>query len=147
MAQSAGYAVEEARARGERFAGEDLDFAKQNLKTAGEMLTETLRYAAERATFESRTAAAELRAHAERAVDAVKPTVSSTVEALRDAPVQLASEATTTAVKGGRLAAGALLNAMSGMLAGAADLLDPARAGNNAPAQNASGETNAERAE
>ncbi len=128
VAQSAGYAVEEAKARGQRFAGEDVEFATQNLKAAGDILLETLKYVTERASFESKTAAAELKSHAERAVEAVGPTVASTVNALRETPVQLASETTATAVKSGRLAAGALLSAMSGMLAGAAEMLDPDKA-------------------
>ena len=148
VAQSAGYAVEEAKARGQRFAGEDVEFAAQNLKAAGDILKETLKYVTERAAFESKTAAAELKSHAERAVESVGPTVASAVNALKDTPVQLATETTATAVKSGRLAAGALLSAMSGMLAGAADMLDPDRAKSSAASRAAGvNDQNAKQAE
>lgn len=149
VAQTTGYAVQEARARGERFANDDMDFAARNLKAAGDMLMETLKYATERASFESKTAASELKTHAERAVEAVKPTVVSTVDALRDSPVQLASEASGAVVRSGRLAAGALLSAVSGMLAGAAEMLDPDRTKQgDTPSQRADGkEPLAEQAE
>ncbi len=69
----------------------------------------------------------DLKTHAERAVSSVTPSIKSSIEAVAAHPIQTASEAASTAVRGGQLTAGALLNAMSGLLAGAADLLDPKR--------------------
>lgn len=127
VAQATNYAVQEAAARGQRFAGDDLDYARRNLKAASDILVDTVRYAADRTASETKTAAAELKSHAERAVEAVRPTLSATMDALKESPAQLATEATGTALRGGRLATGAFLSAISDVLSGAADLLDPNR--------------------
>ena len=68
-----------------------------------------------------------MKAHAERTVSAASPVVTSSLEALAKHPVQTAGEAASTALRGGQLTAGALLSAVSGALAGAAELLDPDR--------------------
>lgn len=125
VAQATNYAVQEAAARGQRFAGDDVDFAKKNLKAASEILVDTVKYAANRTASETKTAAVELKTHAERAVEAVRPTITATLDALRESPVQLASETAGTALRGGRLATGAFLSAISDVLSSAAGMLDP----------------------
>jgi hypothetical protein len=57
----------------------------------------------------------------------VTPVLKSSVEAVAKHPVQTAGEAAETAFRTAQLTAGALLGAMSSLLAGAADALDPDR--------------------
>lgn len=125
VAQAAGYAYQEARGRGERFAREDLDRVTKDLDSISQLLVETVSYASDRFAFESGSAVRELRAHAQRATDAVQPVISGVLDAIRRDPVQAASEAAGTTVRGSRLLAGAFLEAVSGVLSGAADLLKP----------------------
>lgn len=125
IAQSTQYAIQEAAARGQRFSGEDLDYAARNVNAAGDALVDTVRYASERLGAELGSGARELKVHAERVVESVRPTISASLEAITRHPLQVTSEAASSTVRGGRLAVGAFLGALSGVLAGAADLLDP----------------------
>lgn len=127
VAQSTQYAVQEATARGQRFASQDLDRAKKDLSGISDILLDTVKYFTNRVTEEAGSAASELKTHAERSVAAVTPVLKSSVEAVAKHPVQTAGEATETAIRTAQLTAGALLGAMSGLLAGAADALDPSR--------------------
>lgn len=139
VAQSTQYAVQEAAGRGQKFASEDLDRARKDLSGIGDILADTVKYFAGRISSETGTAMKDLKTHAERAVSSVTPSIKSSIEAVAAHPIQAASEAASTAVRGGQLTAGALLNAMSGLLAGAADLLDPKRS----PGPSASTKTDA----
>lgn len=127
VAQSTQYAVQEAASRGQKFASEDLDRAKKDLNGISDILVDTVRYFAGRVSQETGSAMKDLKTHAERAASAVTPAIKSSIETVAAHPIQTAGEAAGTAIRGGQLAAGALLNAMSGLLAGAADLLDPKR--------------------
>jgi polyhydroxyalkanoate synthesis regulator phasin len=127
VAQSTQYAVQEATARGQRFASQDLDRAKKDLSGIGDILLDTVKYFSNRVTEEAGSAATELKTHAERSVAAVTPVLKSSVEAVAKHPVQTAGEAAETAIRTAQLTAGALLGAMSGLLSSAADALDPKR--------------------
>jgi hypothetical protein len=127
VAQSTQYAVQEATARGQRFASQDLDRAKKDLSGISDILMDTVKYFTNRVTEEAGTAAKELRTHAERSAAAVTPVLKSSVDAVTGHPVQTAGEAAETVLRTAQLTAGALLGAMSGLLAGAADALDPSR--------------------
>jgi polyhydroxyalkanoate synthesis regulator phasin len=127
VAQSTQYAVQEAATRGQRFATEDLDKAKKNLNGISDILKDTVKYFTNRVSEESSTTFRDLRTHAERAAAAVTPAVKASMEAVAKHPVQTATEAAGTAFRGGQLTAGALLSAMSGALAGAAEFMDPSR--------------------
>lgn len=127
VAQSTQYAVQEATARGQRFASQDLDRAKKDLSGISDILMDTVKYFTNRVTEEAGTAAKELRTHAERSAAAVTPVLKSSVDAVTGHPVQTAGEAAETVLRTAQLTAGALLGAMSGFLAGAADALDPSR--------------------
>lgn len=123
MAQATEYAVKEARGRGERFVAEDLDRVTKDLDTLRKMFLETVTHMTDRFTSESGVAARELKAHAARAFDSVQPVVTNSIEALKQNPVGTAAEAGNATVRGGRLLAGSLLEAVSGALAGAAEIL------------------------
>lgn len=125
VAQSTQYALQEAAARGQRFSGDDLDYAARNVNAAGDALVDTVRYASERFGAELGAGTRELKIHAERAVETVRPAISASLEAITQHPLQTATEAAGSTLRGGRLAAGAFLGALSGVLAGAAELLDP----------------------
>ncbi|MEZ6031653.1 MAG: DUF6781 family protein [Planctomycetaceae bacterium] len=127
VAQTTQYAVQEASDRGQRFATEDVERARKDLSSIGEILADTVRYFSDRVSSETGSAVKELRTHAERTMAAAKPVVTSSLEALTKHPVQAAGEAAETAIRGSQLTAGALLSFVSGALAGAAELIDPAR--------------------
>jgi len=127
VAQSTQYAVQEATDRGQRFANQDLDRAKKDLSGISDILMDTVKYFTNRVTEEAGTAAKELKTHAERSAAAVAPVLKSSVDAVTKHPVQTAGEAAETVLRTAQLTAGALLGAMSGLLAGAADALDPSR--------------------
>ena len=127
VAQSTQYAVQEATDRGQRFANQDLDRAKKDLSGISDILMDTVKYFTNRVTEEAGTAAKELKTHAERSAAAVTPVLKSSVDAVTKHPVQTAGEAAETVLRTAQLTAGALLGAMSGLLAGAADALDPSR--------------------
>ena len=127
VAQSTQYAVQEATDRGQRFANQDLDRAKKDLSGISDILLDTVKYFTNRVTEEAGTAAKELKTHAERSAAAVTPVLKSSVDAVTRHPVQTAGEAAETVLRTAQLTAGALLGAMSGLLSGAADALDPSR--------------------
>ena len=127
VAQSTQYAVQEATDRGQRFANQDLDRAKKDLSGISDILMDTVKYFTNRVTEEAGTAAKELKTHAERSAAAVTPVLKSSVDAVTKHPVQTAGEAAETVLRTAQLTAGALLGAMSGLLSGAADALDPSR--------------------
>lgn len=127
VAQTTQYAVQEATDRGQRFATEDVERAKKDLSSIGEILVDTVKYFSDRVSTEASSAVKELKTHAERTMAAAKPVVTSSLEAITKHPIQTAGEAAGTAVRGSQLTAGALLSFVSGALAGAAELIDPAR--------------------
>ena len=118
VAQSTQYAVQEATDRGQRFAAEDIERAKKDLNSIGEILVDTVKYFSERVSTETGSAVKDLRTHAERTMAAAKPVVMTSLEALAKHPIQTAGEAAGTAVRGSQLTAGALLSFVSGALAG-----------------------------
>lgn len=138
VAQTTQYAVQEATDRGQRFATEDVERAKKDLTSIGEILVDTVKYFSDRVSTETGSAVKELKTHAERTMAAAKPVVSSSLEAITKHPIQTAGEAAGTAVRGSQLTAGALLSFVSGALAGAAELIDPARRQNADEKANAS---------
>lgn len=127
VVQAAGYAVQEASARGQRFANEDVTRTVSDLNAIGQIILESVAHASERMGTEVSSGARELKAHSERAVESLRPVIRETVTAIGQHPVQTATEVAETAVRGGRLIAGSLLSAMSGILSGAAEALDPSR--------------------
>ncbi len=127
VAQTTQDAVEDATARGQRFATEDVERAKQDLSSIREILVDIAKYFAGRISSETGSTFQNAKSHAEEAFTATKPVVASSLEALAKHPLQTAGEAASTALRGSQLTAGALLNFVSGAFAGAAELLDPDR--------------------
>jgi hypothetical protein len=127
VAQTTQDAVQDATARGQRFATEDVERAKRDLSSIGEILVDTAKYFARRVSSETGSVYQNAMSHAESTMAAAKPVVASSLETLAKHPIQTAGEAAGTALRGSQLTAGALLNFVSGALAGAAELLDPDR--------------------
>ena len=127
VAQTTQDAVQGATARGQRFATEDVERAKKDLSSIGEILVDTAKYFAGRVSSETGSAFQSAKSHAEQTMASARPVVASSLEALAKHPIQTAGEAASTAVRGTQLTAGALLSFVSGALAGAAELLDPDR--------------------
>ncbi len=133
VAQTTQDVVKEAADRGHRFASEDVDRAKKDLNSIREILMDTVKYFGDRVSTETGSTFKEMKTHAENAVAAASPVVTSSLEALTKHPIQTVGEAAGTAMRGGQLTAGALLSAVSGALAGAAELIDPSRRKKNNP--------------
>lgn len=127
VAQTTQDAVQDATARGQRFAAEDVERAKKDLSSIGEILVDTAKYFAGRVSSETGSVYQNAKSHAEKTMAAAKPVVASSLEALAKHPIQTAGDAAGTALRGSQLTAGALLSFVSGALAGAAELLDPDR--------------------
>lgn len=127
VAQTTQDAVQDASARGQRFATEDVERAKKDLSSIAEILVDTAKYFAGRVSSETGSAFQSAKSHAEQTMAAARPVVASSLEALAKHPIQTAGEAAGTALRGSQLTAGALLSFVSGALAGAAELLDPDR--------------------
>lgn len=127
VAQATAYAVQEASARGKRFAGEDLSRMAEDFSSIGQIVVELVARTSERIGTETGAGVRELGTHAQRAMESVAPTLKETVASLTQHPVQTAAEAAGIAVRSGRLLAGSLLSAVSGVLSGAAEVLDPDR--------------------
>lgn len=128
VAQAARYAVQEATSRGQRFAGEDLNRTVTDLNSMGQLMVDSIARASERMGTEFGTSVRELKSHTERAVDAMRPAIRESVSVMTQHPVEAATEAAGTALRGGQLLAGTFLSAVSGILSGAAEAIDPDKA-------------------
>ncbi len=127
VAQTARYTMEEASARGRRFAAEDVQRLRSDVEGIGGILKDSLRWFSERLTADLGNAATELRTHAERATDAAMPGIRSAAEGVLRHPLQTATEAAETAIRGSRLTLSAVLRTAGSLLSGAADRVRPGR--------------------
>lgn len=125
VAQTARYTMEEASARGRRFAAEDVQRLRSDVEGIGGILKDSLRWFSERLTADLGNAATELRTHAERATDAAMPGIRSAAEGVLRHPLQTATEAAETAIRGSRLTLSAVLRTAGSVLSGAADRVRP----------------------
>ncbi|MFM8477597.1 MAG: hypothetical protein ACKOEO_17580 [Planctomycetaceae bacterium] len=125
VAQTARYTMEEASARGRRFAAEDVQRLRSDVEGIGGILKDSRRWFSERLTADLGNAATELRTHAERATDAAMPGIRSAAEGVLRHPLQTATEAAETAIRGSRLTLSAVLRTAGSLLSGAADRLRP----------------------
>jgi hypothetical protein len=127
VAQTARYTMEEASARGRRFAAEDVQRLRSDVEGIGGILKDSLRWFSERLTADLGNAATELRTHAERATDAAMPGIRSAAEGVLRHPLQTAAEAAETALRGSRLTLSAVLRTAGSLLSGAAVRVRPGR--------------------
>ncbi len=122
-ANAAELAFEEAKSRGETFANEDVQSMIADLRALREMFVNTVTKAA--GSLKSRAAeeASDLKTHAQRAAESIKPAVDSALRAATSQPGQLAKESAEAGVAAARQAAGALAHTLAGILTAAGDLL------------------------
>lgn len=124
-AQSAQYAAAEAASRGRRFAAEDIQRLRNDVEGIAGILQDSLRWFSGRLTTDAGKAATDLRTHAERAASAALPGIQAAAENLLRHPLQTASEAAETALRGSRLTLGSLLSSAGALLNTAADRIRP----------------------
>jgi len=118
-ANAASLAFEEAEARGQHFAEEDVKKAVSDLEAVQNMLTDSLEDLARRVSGETQQAATDLITHAKRAADAALPSVNSALDAARRHPASTARDAAGAGIEAARQSVGALFQAVGGLVEGA----------------------------
>jgi hypothetical protein len=127
-AQATRLAVEEAAGEGRAYAKDDLKGASEDLRTLGRMFVQTVEQAVSAAGARTRHSAADAKAHAERTLKSILPSLESAAEAAAKDPVRLAGESASAAGALTREAAGALFGAVGDVLKTAGDRLRPPKA-------------------
>ena len=122
-AVSAKLAMDEARARGQRFAGEDLHALGANLAALKDLFAQTVVQAGRAVHTEVSGQAGDLKEHAERVIERVRPSLDATIQAVKDDPVKLGKESLSAGAEFTRQAAGGLFTAMGGLLQKAGESL------------------------
>lgn len=122
-ANAARLALQEAKGRGETFVKEDVRRVTDNLRVLEDVFFETVSHAVDRTQEQFGAQAKQLQSHTRRAASQMRPALEKALHAAMDHPVNLVTETASAGVKAAPRAAGALLQAMSGLLAGAGDAL------------------------
>lgn len=122
-AQATQLTLEEAQSRGERFAQEDVRGAIRQLADLQRLYMDTVLDTLERARIEASGQMRDFIEHARRANQRVQPSIQEALHAATEHPIKFAGEAAATGLKAVPQAAGMLLQAMSGVLQGAGELL------------------------
>jgi len=123
VAQATKLAIEEAEARGEQFAKEDLERVRSDLSAVNEMLTQSFTDLAKSVESNTREAAGDLVDHARRTAESVRPSIEKAIDAAREHPAKFATESAAAGVDAARQGVGALFDAASGLLQGAGDII------------------------
>lgn len=126
-AQATRLALEEARGRGETFARKELDKAARDLKTLQSMFVDTFARLSREGTKAVADQLKDLGEHAARTAERIKPPVQSALAEAVKHPVKLAGETASAGLRAAPRAAGMLLQSVSGLLQGAAEVLAPER--------------------
>lgn len=122
-ANAARLALQEAKGRSESFVKEDVRRVTDNLRVLDDVFFETVSHAVDRVQDQVGAQVSDLQAHARRAATRMRPALENALHAAMDHPGELLTETASTGAKAAPRAAGALLQAMSGLLAGAGDVL------------------------
>ena len=123
-ANAAELTLEEAQSRGQAFAQEDIKSMIDDLRALQDMFVNTVSRTATHLKGRAGEEASDLKTHAQRAAESIKPSIESALQAAQAQPGNLAKESAQASVTAARQAAGALAHALSGLLSGAGDLLD-----------------------
>jgi len=126
-AQATKLAVEEAAGEGRSYASEDLNRVSEDLGTLSRMFVETVERGVQGVSKEGRVQVQNVREHASRTLDAIKPSLEQAADAAVKDPIGLAGESAAAAVNLTREAAGSLFSAMGKLLQGAGDRVAPTR--------------------
>lgn len=116
-------ALEEARARGETFAKDDVKAAIDDLRVIEDLLKDSGTRLAKAAGNNARGAASDLTDHAARVFEGIRPAVEGALREAMRHPVTTATDAAATGVTAARLGLGALFDTAGGILTSAGDAL------------------------
>lgn len=120
-------ALEEANTRRQTFAQEDLQHAIREIKALDERFLRMVSRTAERGWGTVTEQVKDLKDHAQRAAQGIRPSMESALSAARQQPGKLAGEAASAGLDATRQTAGALLQAMAGLFQGAGEALSQPR--------------------
>ena len=116
-------ALEEARARGENFAKDDVKAAIEDLRAVEDLLMDSASRLAHAAGSNAKGAASDLSSHAGRVFEGIRPAVEGALREAMRHPVATAGDAAATTVDAARLGVGALFDAAGGLLKGASGMI------------------------
>lgn len=116
-------ALEEARARGENFAKDDVKAAIEDLRAVEDLLMDSASRLAHAAGSNAKGAASDLSSHAGRVFEGIRPAVEGALREAMRHPVATAGDAAATTVDAARLGVGALFDAAGSMLKGAGGMI------------------------
>ncbi|MFI4916809.1 MAG: DUF6781 family protein [Phycisphaerales bacterium JB060] len=122
-------ALEEARARGETFAKDDVRAAIDDLRAIEDLLRDSGSRLAKAAGSNARGAASDLTHHAGRVFEGIRPAVEGALREAMRHPVGTAADAAATTVDAARLGVGALFDAAGGLLKGAGGVISGKKPG------------------
>lgn len=116
-------ALEEARARGESFAKDDVRAAIDDLRAIEDLLRDSGSRLARAAGSNARGAASDLTDHAGRVFEGIRPAVEGALREAMRHPVGTAADAAATGVTAARLGVGSLFDVAGGMLSSAGGMI------------------------
>ncbi len=116
-------ALEEARARGENFAKDDVKAAIEDLRAVEDLLMDSASRLAHAAGSNAKGAASDLGSHAGRVFEGIRPAVEGALREAMRHPVATAGDAAATTVDAARLGVGALFDVAGGLLKGAGGMI------------------------
>lgn len=122
-------ALEEARARGESFAKDDVKAAIDDLRAVEDLLMDSASRLAHAAGSNAKGAATDLTSHAGRVFEGIRPAVEGALREAMRHPVATAGDAAATTVDAARLGVGALFDTAGGLLKGAGDMISGKKPG------------------
>lgn len=124
-AEAARLALAEARAKGRRFAEEDLSEITHSIGILADALVDQAGQAFHSTKQEAAKELAELREHAKRTVECIRPGLTATLEAAREQSAQLGREAVQAGTTFVRSGAGQLFTSLGGWLQKAGEKITP----------------------
>lgn len=118
-------AVEESAGAGKAYASEDLSGIADDFKALGQLFVETVEKHSTAAMGQASEQLSNLRSHAERTVEGLRPALDDAAAAAADNPVKLAGETAQAAANLAREATGSLFGAVGKILGDAGDRISP----------------------
>jgi len=116
-------ALEEARARGESFAKDDVRAAIDDLRVIEDLLRDSGTRLAKAAGSNAKDAASDLTNHAGRVFEGIRPAIEGALREAMRHPVDTATDAAATGVSAARLGIGALFDTAGDLLSGAGEMI------------------------
>lgn len=118
-------AVEESAGAGKAYATEDLKGVADDFKAIGELFVETVEKHSKSAMGQASEQVNNLKSHAERTLQGLRPAIDDTAAAAADNPIGLAGETAQAAANAARQATGSLFGAVGKILSDAGDKINP----------------------